>query len=281
MPATHPYIPRIVVFFDFDRTLASDTIDAMCEAWGLSREEWEERYEEPLGEHWDGILRRGQACLDCGRDRGEPVSDAFFRKAAGHIRIYDGLEQLRGRLEEAIGAVKPGIELELVVLSSGFIEIIKETPVADWFDHLWAGGFHSGEDGEAIAMKRIIGHPEKARYIEGYAKGLDLDQSNEPQIENPEFNDEDMHVLFDQIIYVGDGASDLDSFGFVTQHGGVAIAINKSASFEYVDQQMTRQRADDLAPPDYSEGGELLIALCHAVRSAASRIAIRELAQGE
>ena len=44
MPATQPYIPRVSIVFDFDRTLATDTIDAFCATWGLERKEWQRQY---------------------------------------------------------------------------------------------------------------------------------------------------------------------------------------------------------------------------------------------
>ena len=282
MPATHPYIPRIAVIFDFDRTLATDTIDALCAAWGLEREEWETRYCDPLGDGWDGILKRGHALIQCGRDRGEPLCDAFFEKAAKEIELYPGVEELRERLEEVAQQVLKEIELELVVLSSGYIDLIERTPISDHFDRLWAGDFHSDEEtGEAITVKRIIGHPEKALYIESYAKGLDLDAANAPQTQAPDFDSEDMRVPFDQLVYVGDGLSDLDSFEFVGSRGGLALAVSEGEEFEQAADQTKGERVENLAPPDYSAGSELLTSLKHAVRSAASRAALRKQGKGE
>lgn len=282
MPATHPYIPKVAVIFDFDRTLASDTIDALCAAWGLDRSEWEKKYCEPLGGGWDGILKRGHALIQCGRERGEPLSEELFEKAAEKIEIYAGVDTLRERLEEAARSVLHEIEIELVVLSSGYVDLIKRTAVVDFFDRIWAGDFHSDKDtGEALAVKRILGHPEKAQYIESYAKGLDLDAANTPQTEAPEFDQKDMRVPYDQIIYVGDGLSDLASFEFLGTRGGLAIAVSKEEDFEKASEQTAGERVENLAPPDYSPGSELLCSLQHAVRSAASRVALRKFGKGE
>lgn len=286
MPATHPYIPRIAFIFDFDKTLASDTIDGMCAVWGLSREEWEERFHDPLGDNWDGILKRGLACIHAGRELGQPLTRDFFDRAARELTLYDGVRELPGRLREAASELLPDAEVEMVVLSSGYIEMIERTDVDQLFDKTWAGGFHFDENGEAVWMKRLLGHPEKARYIEAYAKGLDLDTANEPRVDDPGFSEMDMRVPFDQLAYIGDGLSDLEAFGFVTNHGGLAIAIDKSAQsgsgdFDYSDQQTTDERVDNLASPDFSEGTPLLESLCNAARSAASRAAIRKFSEGE
>jgi phosphoserine phosphatase len=281
MPATHPYIPRVAVIFDFDETLATDSTDALCAAWGISREEWEERHFEPLGEGWDKIIKRAQALLDCGRDRDAPLSGDLFERAAKEIELYPGVGELKQRLTACGQQVLEEIEVELVVLSSGFVEVIERTAVKDTFDHIWASSFHGERDGGEVRVKRVISHPEKARYVEAFAKGLDLDSADEPRTNVPNFDPQKMHVPLDQIVYLGDGLSDLATFEIVGNHGGLSIAISEGDEFAYAKEQTETERVDDLAPPDYSEGGELLEALYHAVRSAASRAALRKMGSGE
>ena len=281
MTATNPYIPRIGVLMDFDRTLASDTIDALCAEWDISREEWEERYNEPLGKGWDDILKRSWALIQCGRDRGRPLSLDFFEAAAGHLDIYRDAADLPERLKRAARDVHDDVEVETIILSSGYAEMIKHTSVAKTFDRLWAGTFYFRGDGEAIAAKRIISHGQKARYLEAYAKGLDLDAANEPETDSTDLSPDDMHVPLDQMIYVGDGLSDLKAFRFVTGSGGLAIAVDEDHSFAHEDSQTAQQRVENLAPPDYDEGGEMLESLKLAVTSAAARVAIRARGRGE
>lgn len=281
MPSTHPYIPRLALIFDFDRTLATDTIDAFCAAWGISRAEWERDYFDPLGDGWDDIIKRAQALIDCGRGREEDLSGDFLDRVAAKVELFPGVRQLRQRLERAGRAIVEDLRIELVILSSGFCEIIRRTDVADIFDQVWAGAFHFDEQGTARAIKRIIGHAEKALYIESYAKGLDLYRASDPQTQKPGYDVQDMHVPFDQIVYIGDGLSDLNSFEFLAGRGGLSIAVDKDHDFDLAGQQTETQRVDNLAPPDYTDGGEMLESLCHAVRSAASRVALRRFADGE
>ena len=281
MPATHPYIPRVSVVFDFDRTLATDTIDALCAAWGIEREEWERDYRDPLGEHWDDIIQRAWALIECGRKRGDPLSYELFDRAAQQIELYPGVTELKRRLSEKAARIHEEIEVELVVLSSGFNEIIERTEVKQHFDKIWAGAFHFDENDEAVTIKRIISHPEKTLYLEALAKGLPIDTASAPDVDRPDIEPEDMHVPFDQMIYVGDGVSDLDSFGFVGGHGGLALAVNKSASFDHAGEQTKSERVENLAPPDFSTDAEMFRSLAYAVESAAARAAIRRMGREE
>ena len=281
MPATRPYIPRILLAFDFDRTLAADSIDAVLALYGVPRARWEREFEEPLGHGWDAITRRGQALIDLGRAQGRPLGQGVLREAGEDLRLFDGAATLPARLGAVAREIHDAIRLELVVLSSGYAEIIAATEVARAFDRVLASAFHFDAQGRAVCVKRAVSHPEKALYLEALGKGVAVDGANAPEAAGRDVDEHERHVLFDQMVYAGDGASDLQAFGFLTAAGGLAVAIAKDGRFEDADVQRTDQRVDDLAPSDFSDGGETFEALSHAVRACAGRIALRALGKGE
>ena len=283
MSRTLPYTPRIALLFDFDKTLATDSVDAIVAVMGLSREAWTKRFEEPLGERWGEILRRGWALVEAGHATGNPLSTALMREAAGRLSLYDGVLEMPEHLRRIAREVHDACELEFVVLSSGFAEVIEATAIGDRFDRVYASTFHyaedgsDGEHGEAVCVKRIVTHPEKALYLEAHGKGMGVDGSNGPEHAGHDVAPEDMHVPFDQMIYGGDGDSDLQAFGFMERHGGHAVAVAGGGGFHPGDAQTRAQRVENVAPPDYSTGGELMTTLEHAVRACASRIAMRSM----
>ena len=281
MPATRAYLPRIVLAFDFDRTLATDSVDAVLGVYGVEREAWDRDFEAALGEGWDDITRRGQALIDLGRARGRPLGMDVLREAAAGVRLYDGVTEMPDRLRAVAREVHEPARVECVVLSSGYAEIIAATAIEGAFDRILASTFHFDEEGRAVCVKRIVSHPQKALYLDAIGKDVGVDGANAPEAAARDVPEQERHVPYDQMIYVGDGASDLQAFGFVTREGGLAIAIVKDEVFEDADVQTAAQRVDDLAPPDYSEGSELSEALSHAVRACASRAALRALGRGE
>ena len=99
MPDTRPYIPRILTAFDFDRTLATDSVDAVLSLYGMERDAWEREFEEPLGDGWDDIVRRGQALIDLGHTRGDPLTADKLREAGERVRLYDGALDLSAALK--------------------------------------------------------------------------------------------------------------------------------------------------------------------------------------
>ena len=276
MQVTRPHIPRILLAFDFDRTLAGDSVDAICGAYGVPRDDWERDYEAALGENWDDIVRRGQALIHLGRDRGRPLSKEVCAEAAERIELFPGVLEMPDRLRAAAADVADGIELEFVVLSSGYDELISRTAIAGAFDRILASGFESDADGVLYCVKRIVDHPGKALYLEALGKGAEVGGSNAPERAGDPVDPDDMHCPFDQMIYLGDGASDLQAFGFLNRAGGQTIAIAAEGAFD--PGTLTHdQRVDAAPPPDYRAGEPLMEALEHAVRACAHRIALRRI----
>ncbi|UWQ22012.1 haloacid dehalogenase-like hydrolase [Jannaschia sp. W003] len=277
MQTTRPHIPRILLAFDFDRTLASDSIDAVCAVYGIDRDDWRSEYEEALGENWDQIIRRGQALIALGENRDRPLSKDVMREAAERIELFPGVLEMPGRLRAAAAEVAEGVELEFVVLSSGYDEIISRTAISDAFDRILASGFESDSDDRLFAVKRIVSHPEKALYLEALGKGAELSGSNGPERAGDPVGPDDMHCPFDQMIYLGDGASDLQAFGFLHEQGGLTIAVGVGEEGFAPGRLTDAQRVDAAPGPDYREGAPLMRALEHAVRACAHRIALRAI----
>ena len=281
---TRPFKPRISLLFDFDLTLASHSLDAIAATWGITKDEWKERFDKPLGPRWDEILRHGHALIQAGMALNKPMSSDLLHEAAGNVSLFEGVLDMPGRLRAVAREVHDGLEVEFVVLSSGFAELIGATPIADAFDRIYASTYHfendgpNGEHGRAVCMKRMVAHADKALYLEAHAKGLDVDGANGPEQAGQPVAAEDMHVPFEQMIYCGDGESDLQAFGFIEAQGGRAIAVAGDGTFE-PDGQTDEQRVENIAPPDYSPGGELMRTLEHAVRAAASVAAMRALGE--
>lgn len=274
MPSTRPHIPRLSFIFDFDLTLATDSWDAICAELGLGRDEWEERFRAPLGAGWDPIQQKARALLDAAEAVGKPLTEERFAAAAERIELYPGVLEMPDRVRSEVAQVAEGIDCEFVVLSAGFIELIAPTAVSRVFGTLHAGAFHFA-GGRAVGVKRTITHAEKALYLRAHAEGLSIAESNAPGTSAALVEEHDWHVPFDQMLYAGDGASDLQAFGYLEDMGGLTIGIAEGGEFEAADQQSASQRVDRLAPADYREDGRLMEALRHAARAGASRIALR------
>ena len=129
----------------------------------------------------------------------------------------------------------------------------------------------------------MITYSEKVRYVIQMAKGLGAEGDNEPANVYRDVPEEDWHVPYDQIIYVGDGASDMPVFELLYEHGGMGLGVvEKSAEqWDALEKADADRRVQNLAPADYSEGSELMESLRLSVESICKLIALRKLGKGE
>ena len=275
MTTTHPFHSRILLAFDFDWTLAADSFECLVETMGFDVGDWKRNHYQRLGnDGWDDILAKVEGLHEVARAAGKRVDMESVVRAGAATRGFEAAETMPARLRSIAEAIDPGVKLEFAIVSSGFAELVDAHAIASAFDRIYASAFHV-EDGYLAGVKRMISHPEKVRYLQALAKGIDTGGSNSPSRTDKETPEEVLRVAFDQLIYVGDGASDLQAFEFVRESGGFAIAVSRDGHFSAEKEMHENQRPDALAPPGYADGAPLFEVLALAVRSHASRIALR------
>lgn len=284
--ATYQLHNRIALIFDFDDTLAEDSYDAILRHCGWDPDEFRTQRVSPLGdEHWDMILARFYALIEASRSDPEvTITRQTLDEVGQSMRLFDGVTEMFERVRQAAQAIVEDVEVEFYIVTSGFAELALATPIASEFKAIWGGRFHYDEDGQIAFAKEIITHPEKERYILQLAKGLEVSGPNGPADVYRHVPQDEWYVPLNQMIYVGDGASDMPAFSLLNERYGIALGIFKAESpqeWRARDHVHPGRRVDNLVHPDYSEGSELLESLILGVESIAKRIALRKMSKGE
>jgi len=284
--ATEIYRNRIALVFDFDSTLAPSTFHTMLSEIGIDPDKFEDEEVAPrVDSGWDTTLARYYGLIRHSRQMDNPITEEMMTEFGQQMPLFDHVEEMFDRVREWAAEVDPDIELEFYLLTAGMAEIPQSTPVAEHFDYVWAGACSFDENDELDFVKRIITHADKVRYLTQLAKGLHLEGDGmQPENIYRDIDLDDYHVPFDQIIYVGDGASDMPAFSLMDDTGGLAIGVVVEDDVEQwrgYDDTHADRRVQNLAPADYSEGSELMNSLRHAVNSIAEKIALRRLSEGE
>lgn len=282
--ATRPFHKRIVVVFDFDRTLSDGTIDALLDELGVEdKAGWRrDKLGGMLDDGWDEILAKSVLLARAAKDCGREITEDLVKEVGRRLPAYPGIEETAARLHE-IGREIAGAEVELYVLSSGFVDMMTVSPIAHLFDDIWGSSMH-WEDGRLVGVKRSLIHSSKARYLMALAKGLGLAGANAPAHVYQDRPPGEWHVPFDQMIYVGHGASDIAAFKLIQENGGIGLAVDHSEDeeqWEAAEHIYRSARVENLAPPGFSEGAELRRSLELATKIIANRVALRALAQGK
>lgn len=284
--ATRGFHNRIAIVFDFDRTLCAGTVDALLDRIGVDdKDGWRERRLQPMIEDgWDEILAKADLLARTAEEQGCTLTRDLVEKVGRGLRSYPGVEEMLDQLRKTGVEAGEGAEVELYVLSSGFVDMMAQAPIARSFNDVWGSSLHWSDDGVWLGVKRTVIHSEKARYLRAFAKGLDIAGANEPQDVHQEMPAEVWHLPLDQMIYVGDGASDIDAFRLMHENGGVAIAVDHSEGCEKwqaSEHMFSSAHVENLAPPDYAPGNEMHRSLMLAVEMLGKKVALRSLAVGE
>ena len=272
---------RVVLFFDFDGTLAPSTTPVLAEALALNHDKIAEQVNAMQREGWQYAIAKaevfrqlGATGADVTRQRMEAVGEAY--------ESYPGADDFVSRLRDYARGLDEEVELEFVMLTAGFRTIPAASAVGRTFDRIYAGDLNFDPDGYVLGVKIVITHADKVHYIRQLVEGVDVEQPSDLENTYVAHAPEDYYVPMDQVVFVGDGASDMSAFQAVGEGGGIGVAIDKEGQEWDGYEDISRgRRVMNLAPPDYTEGSELMRTLEHAVASVIHRIKILRMGVGE
>ena len=146
-------------------------------------------------------------------------------------------------------------------------EIIEGTPIADKFKEIFACEYYYDEQGVAVWPKTAVNYTNKTQFVYRINKGV-LDVSNDVDL-NRSMPDDSKRVPFTNMIYIGDGLSDVPCMKMMQAYGGTSIAVYPEGQRNKVEELLINDRVNFIFPADYSEGGELYSAMKSIIRKIA------------
>jgi hypothetical protein len=253
---------RIALVFDCDDTLAKDTTAWLLQELGANPDEIFKEAGTMIRNGWDPPLAYLNIILKETRDNGKLT--AFNRSKLTELAknskniFYPGTDNLFERLRSAVRADKRyrdlGIQVNFYIITGWIEEFVRETQVGKTADEVWGSSFDYDAAGKPIAIKNAISFTEKSRYLFCINKGVTGSARNSPyKVNSSEPDREQRSVPFSNMIYVGDGPSDIPCMSIVTQYKGKAIGI-LSKKTKRVWELGEGRRVDLMIPADYREG---------------------------
>jgi hypothetical protein len=268
----------IAIVYDYDLTLSPNYMqeEVLFPAFGIdSRSFWRRSQELVKDLGFDNELAYMKLLLDClGIDR---PTNARLRELGGSLRFYPGLPDMFHEFQS--GILKPhheslGIQLEHYIISSGLKVLIEGSRIAPFVKAIFGCEFAEDESGRISFPKRVISHTQKTQYLFRINKGL-LSMNEDVNDHMPESV---RPVPFRNMIYIGDGPTDVPCFTVVRQNGGHAIAVynpddNTRASFKKCYQLSTHaDRVRHIAPADFRAGSHLRLVLENMIEEIANKM---------
>ena len=248
--------PIIAIMYDFDKTLCTRDMQEydLIPKLNMSSEDfWAEANGFGRAQKMDGILAYMYTCVKRCREKGVSLKRESFVESGRNVELYNGVDTWFDRIN-AFGK-EQGARIEHYVISSGMKEIIEGTSIADKFTEIFACEFYYDEQGNAAWPKTAVNYTNKTQFVYRINKGV-LDVSNDVDL-NRSMPDDSKRVPFTNMIYIGDGLSDVPCMKMMKAYGGQAIAVYQDDSKKKVEEHLIKDRVDFIFPADYSVDGEL------------------------
>ena len=247
--------PIIAIMYDFDKTLCTRDMQeyTFIPSVGMHAHEfWNRTAVVAEEEVMDSILTYMYCMVEAARDSGIPLTRESLVACGKDVEYYSGVEGWFERINRY--AEEAGVQVEHYVLSSGLKEIIDGTSIAKYFKRIYACEFLY-KDGQAYWPKMAVNYTNKTQFVYRINKGI-LDINNNTDLNNSR-PDSEKRVFFSNMIYIGDGLTDVPCMKLVKQSGGHSIAIYKPGQHEQALSLLKHDRVNWMFEADYSEGSEL------------------------
>ena len=248
--------PIIAFLYDFDKTLCTTDMEdyafipslgyTPAEFWGKANAfGWENRM--------DGLLAYMYTMIQECAAQNIKLDRAFLNHCGESIQLFPGVREWFARIN-AFGE-SLGVQVEHYVISSGLREIIEGSGIAQEFREIYACEFYYNENGDACWPKLDVNFTNKTQFVYRINKCI-LDVSRD-RVLNDSMPDDSKRVPFTNMIYMGDGLSDVPCMKMMRAYGGQAIAVYQASNRQGVEKLLADGRVDFIFPADYREGMEL------------------------
>ena len=258
----------VALLYDFDRTLCTQDMQnyAFIPSLGMAPGDfWAEANAFGRREHMDGILAYMYTMIRKSRELGVPLTRQSLNRCGRSISFFPGVTDWFDRLNR-YGALL-GVEVEHYVISSGLREIIEGSSISGEFQEIYASEFYYDGEGNPVWPRLAVNFTSKTQFVYRINKGV-LDVSDDRTL-NDSMPDDSKRVPFPNMIYLGDGLSDVPCMKMMRAYGGQAIAVYQAVNRRGVEQLLRQGRVDYIYPADYREGTGLEITVKNIIRKMA------------
>lgn len=254
----------IAICYDFDNTLIRGNMqeNSFIPEVGMQKDAFWQASDDYGREHdMDYVLSYMKQMTDAARQaRVRFTRDSLRKHGAGlDGLLFPGVDNWHKALDAYAAQFESEVAIKHYIISSGLDEMILGCRIARHFDYVFASGFVYDDNQVPIYPARVINYTTKTQYLFRINKGVLNSWENERV--NQKIPTEERVQPFTQMIYIGDGATDVPAMKMINNQGGYSIAVYppfgaSPAPAELKAKELARQlkeenRAQFCAAADY------------------------------
>lgn len=266
--------PIMAILYDFDKTLSPKNMQdyAFVPEVGQSVDEfWQKCNQFTRENRMDPILAYMYYMQEAAKGKKLITRQVFF-DLGKTVQFFPGVSSWFDRANTY--AAEKGLSCEHYIISSGLKEIIEGTAIAHYFKGIFAAEFYYDAYNVPVWPAMAVNYTSKTQFLFRVNKGL-LDVTEHESL-NEYMPDEERRVPFKNMLYIGDGPTDIPCMKLCRVNGGHSMAVYQHDRSD-AEGMLRDGRIDFAVPADYSEGSPLEKAVFAVMDKVAAQEEIRTL----
>ncbi len=268
--------PIVAVIYDFDNTLSTKDMQefTFIPALGITADEfWKQCDETSHSLNMDHILAYMYLMAHQAKSKGLTLTSETLREMGKDVKFFPGVKSWFSRINE-YGA-NLGLEVRHYIISCGLKPMIEGCDIAKEFYNIFACDYVYDSNGEPVWPAVAINYTSKTQFMYRINKGVeDVGEHKKLNMYMPR---NERVVPFENMIYIGDGLTDVPSMKLTRQRGGYAIGVYRKP--EDATYLVDEERVDFYVKSDYRENSDMDMAMKAILNKICATSQLNNLAQ--
>lgn len=279
---------NIAVIFDFDDTLLPDSTTAFLASRGVDTKKfWQDDVRDLVSKGYEPSLAYLNRMIDlCATESCPgPITNADLTKFGQTLDsdFFPGLTTMFKDMKAIARTLSAEINVEFYIVSGGLQALIQGSSfVRKNFTAVYGCLFSEHpQTGHIHHIKRCVTFTEKTRYLFEINKGISPEQASQNHyMVNADVPGSKRRIPFKNMIYVGDGLTDIPCFSLVQRMGGLSFGVfnpqEQASAKRALMEFLHTDRVISMHAPRYRKNDELGSMLRAAISSIAGRITLEK-----
>jgi len=274
--------PTIAIAYDFDGTLSPGSMQehSFIPEIGEDKAAFWARVNTTAAQlGGDQILVYMHEMVKAARREGKRFRRDDIARHGAKISFFPGVAEGWFARMRAYGQAC-GVTLQHFIISSGLTEMIEACAVGDEFEAIFASRFKYDENDVPEWAASAVNYTNKTQFLFRINKGA-LDLADNEAV-NRYIPEDQRPVPFRNMIYIGDGDTDVPCMRTVKEQGGISIAVHPAGDAVLAKKTAklkTDHRVQFATDADYSEGSALDVYVKAAIDKMAAVEVLKALEQ--
>ena len=267
----------IALVYDFDGTLIPKTMQDYTIIPRLklrSEKFWSDIMEEAEATDGEVMMIYMRQLITRANSMNIKITKNEFKMMASKIKYFKGVLTWFDNINKYLKHNHKRIKVAHYVISAGHHEILESTAIRKKLTNVFGSQYYFNEQGHATFPKVVVTDTAKTQFLfrinKGKEKVSDSINSHMPEELRP--------IPFENMIYIGDGLTDVPSMALIKKQNGHAVSVYPRGSKKQKkvsNDLLAAKRVDFIAEANYTRNSILFKRICLIIDMISARIKYR------